>query len=52
MRLINKFVSDGVPHHGEVLKNIENVRKTGVEKWLAGEKQTYGRGCGKSLSYT
>lgn len=42
--LINKFASDGVPHHGEVLKNIENARKIGVEKWLAGEKQAYSCG--------
>ena len=33
--LIKTFNNDGLPHHAEVLKNIERQREVGVDSWLA-----------------
>jgi hypothetical protein len=33
--VITAFNNDGMPHHGEVLRNIRRQREIGVEKWVA-----------------
>jgi len=49
--LIVKFAFDGMPHHENVLKNIEKIKEIGVEKWIAEEKKAYKCSCGNLLSW-
>jgi hypothetical protein len=38
---VTKFNNDGMPHHGEVLKNLDGIKKMGIEKWAKSEKERW-----------
>lgn len=50
-QLIKNFASDGIEHHENILKNIDKIRKIGIEQWLLEEKSIYKCGCGNLLSW-
>jgi hypothetical protein len=38
---VTKFNNDGMTHHGEVLKNLDGIKKMGIEKWAKSEKERW-----------
>ncbi|NLD39630.1 MAG: DUF3795 domain-containing protein [Desulfatiglans sp.] len=38
---VTKFNNDGMPHHGEVLSNLSQIKKMGIEKWAKHEKERW-----------
>ncbi len=38
---VTKFNNDGMPHHGEVLKNLDGLKKMGIAKWAKSEKERW-----------
>lgn len=49
---ITAFNNDGMPHHGEVLENLEQIRKRGIQKWAAYEEQRWQcLKCGMPMSW-
>ena len=39
-RIIN-FNNDGMPHHGEVLNNLKQIQKIGIQKWAKYDKDRW-----------
>jgi len=51
-QLITNFNNDGVPHHGEVMKNIQRQKQIGVYEWLEEEYERLRcQFCGVSLDW-
>ena len=40
--LITNFNNDGVPHHGEVLENLRQMRAMGIREWTKHEEDRWG----------
>jgi hypothetical protein len=38
---VTKFNNDGMPHHGEVLENLNQLKKMGIAKWAKHEKERW-----------
>jgi hypothetical protein len=39
--LITNFNNDGMPHHGEVLNNLQQIKKMGIEKWAQYDEERW-----------
>jgi hypothetical protein len=37
--ILNKFSSDGVPHHKKTVENMKAMKKIGIEPWIAEQKR-------------
>jgi hypothetical protein len=49
--LMVQFCSDGIPHHAEVIGNIQRIRQAGPRQWLEENAAAYACRCGKRLSW-
>lgn len=49
--LLRRFSEDGIPHHSEVIANIERIKKVGVKEWLKEQKERWTCDCGAKRSW-
>jgi hypothetical protein len=50
-RMVADFSSDGIPHHSEIIANLNAIREMGVDAWLTHERDRFACSCGKRLSW-
>ncbi len=45
------FNDDGIPHHSEVIKNLEHLNQVGEQAWLHEQKKRWSCTCGAKRSW-
>ncbi|MCG8688917.1 MAG: DUF3795 domain-containing protein [Desulfobacterales bacterium] len=48
---LEKFTSDGVPHHSESIQNLKVIKKIGPSEWLALQNEKWKCQCGSKYSW-
>jgi hypothetical protein len=48
---IRQFAGDGIPHHAEIIENIEALCRVGTTAWLAEQASRWRCSCGAQLSW-
>ena len=48
---ITRFAGDGIPHHAEIVDNLEALKRVGAEAWLADQASRWQCSCGARLSW-
>lgn len=38
-KILEKFSSDGIPHHERTVENLKSMKDTGLENWIAEQKR-------------
>ena len=49
--IIINFNNDGIPHHGESLENLKQLKSIGIEQWVKQQDEKWTCNCGEKLSW-
>jgi len=50
-KLVQDFSNDDSPHHSDVIENLENIKRVGVDQWLVDQDKKWTCSCGQKLSW-